>query len=53
MELLKTKEAIVLLNISRATLYRLIKSGDIQPIRLHRDLRFKKQDLIDFVDSKK
>lgn len=45
-KLLNTKEACEFLNVSRTWLYRnLINNERIKPVRMGRDLRFKREDL--------
>ena len=46
---LKTKEAIVYLGISLPTIHRLVKAGKIKYLRIGRSLRFRVEDLDEFL----
>ena len=51
--LLTTKEACEYLNISRATLYKLIREGKLKPLKIGRSTRFDRRDLDRFIESLK
>ena len=51
--LLTVKEACEYLNISKATLYKLIKKGDLKPIKLSNATRFDVNDIEEFIKRKK
>jgi excisionase family DNA binding protein len=51
--ILNTKEACLYLGISRATLARYMKSGDIPYIKLAGAVRFYESDILKFLDSKR
>jgi excisionase family DNA binding protein len=52
-KLLTIKEACEYLNLSRATIYKLIKEGKLTPIKIGRSTRLDKSDLDAFVESMK
>ena len=51
--LLTIKEACEYLNISRATLYKLIKEGKLKPVKIGRSTRLDKRDLDKFIQQLK
>jgi excisionase family DNA binding protein len=48
--LVSAARAAALLGIGRTTLYELIWSGELKPLRIGRCVRFRVSDLEDFVD---
>ncbi len=51
--LLTIKDVMTRLQVSRATIYRLIERGELKPFKIGRSLRFDEQDLDAFIDKKK
>lgn len=47
--LLNVQEAMEFLGISRSTIYRMIKRGDLKAYKVGAEWRFFKKDLIEFV----
>ena len=50
-DLMTMKQACSYLNYSKPWLYKLIKKGEITPIRLGKNLRFKPEDLEELVNK--
>ena len=51
--MITTKEVMAKLKISRATLTRYIKSGQLKAYRIGKQLKFKDEDIREFIDSRK
>jgi putative molybdopterin biosynthesis protein len=51
--LLTIKDVMTRLQVSRATIYRLIERGELKPFKIGRSLRFDEQDLNSFIALKK
>ncbi len=47
--LISVKQAATLLGVSRTMIYELTYRGEIHPLRIRRCVRFRRQDLEDFV----
>ncbi len=50
--LLTVKEAGARLRISKATLYKIIKSGEIKPVKIGKRTLFTEEELNRFIDKK-
>ncbi len=50
-KLLSVNETMSILNISRQTIYRLIKQGKLLPIKIGRKTLFKEEDLKKFIEE--
>jgi excisionase family DNA binding protein len=51
--LLTIKDVMTRLQVSRATIYRLIERGELKPFKIGRSLRFDEHDLDAFIAQKK
>ncbi len=51
--LLTIKDVMTRLQVSRATIYRLIARGELKPFKIGRSLRFDEHDLDTFIARKK
>jgi nitrogen PTS system EIIA component len=51
-EILTTKEVASYLKVSEATLYKLIKSGEVPAFRIATEWRFTKEAIENWIDSK-
>ncbi len=49
--LLSIKEVIEILNIGRATLYRMIDAGEIKAYKIGRGVRFKQEEIAEYINS--
>jgi len=49
--LLRPDEAAAVLAIGRSTLYELVDSGDVPSVRIGRSRRFRRSDLVSFVNN--
>ncbi len=52
-KLLTIKEVCEYLNVSKPTIYRLIKEGKLKPIKIGRATRFDKEDIDKFIEEQK
>jgi excisionase family DNA binding protein len=43
--LLRVREAAARLQVCRATLYRIVEAGDLEPVKLGRSTRFRAEDI--------
>ena len=50
--LLSIKEVIEILNISRATLYRMIDAGEIKAYKIGKGVRFKQEEIEEYINSR-
>ncbi len=50
--LLSIKEVTEILGISRATIYRMIDAGEIKAYKIGKGVRFKQEEIEEYVDSK-
>ncbi len=51
--LLTVKEVCEYLNVSKPTVYRLIKEGKLKPIKIGKATRFEKEDIDKFINEQK
>mgnify|MGYP000889779530 CR=1 FL=1 len=48
-----TKEAMGMLKVSRTTLYRIVKNGDLKPIKVGSGIRFTEDEINRYLDELK
>lgn len=52
-KMLKAKDVMQMLNISRPTIYRLAESGELPAIRVGRGLRFREEDMVEYLERQR
>ncbi len=50
-EILTVKEVCDILKVSKSTLYRVIRSNELQAVKVRSAIRIKKDDLVRYIDS--
>ena len=50
-EILTVKEVCDILKVSKSTLYRVIRSNELQSVKVRSAIRIKKDDLVRYIDS--